>query len=197
MQGTLQRNLRRVPARKSKQATIYCQAPYTVEKVHKITYLTDRLDSNMICRSRWDSLVGNVDTGTLFSENYRKCSKFCALQGVQEQLYGRQEDLRIIHACVSLLGNVREIVIISWPGLRHNPGFVHGKQPVLTGLYQATGLHPLELFYSGRPSDIRRGKDITVTSIYLWSSGVKRFLEEIDSERNAQGLLEKYWSYKR
>lgn len=121
MQGTLQRNLRRVPARKSKQATIYCQAPYTVEKVHKITYLTDRLDSNMICRSRWDSLVGNVDTGTLFSENYRKCSKFCALQGVQEQLYGRQEDLRIIHACVSLLGNVREIVIISWPGLRHNP----------------------------------------------------------------------------
>ena len=121
MQGTLQRNLRRVPARKSKQATIYCQAPYTVEKVHKITYLTDRLDSNMICRSRWESLVRNVDTGTLSSEDYRKYSKFGALQGVQEQLYWRQEDVRIIHACVSLLGNVREIFTTLWPGLRHNP----------------------------------------------------------------------------
>ena len=95
--------------------------PILSKRVHKITYLTDRLDSNMICRSRWESLVGNVDTGTLSSENYRKYSKFCALQGVQEQLYGRQEDLRIIHACVSLLGNIREIVTTSWPGLRHNP----------------------------------------------------------------------------
>ena len=95
--------------------------PILSRKVQKITYLTDRLDSNIICRSRWESLVRNVDTGTLSPDNYRKYSKFCALQGVQQQLSLRQEDLRIIHDCVSLLGNIREIVTTSWPGIRHNP----------------------------------------------------------------------------
>ncbi|PVH73253.1 hypothetical protein DL98DRAFT_538505 [Cadophora sp. DSE1049] len=127
--------------------------PILSTKVQKITYLIDRLDSKMICRARWESLVGNVDTGTLSRENYRKYSNYCALQGVQQQLSWRQEDLRIIHKCVALLINVREIVTTSWPSLRQNPEFVHGKQPILTGLYRETGLHPYELFHPGRPSD--------------------------------------------